>query len=313
MSRRNASRGSSNRQWNAYSPPDSSGNAGASGSRGQPSFFYYNPEGSSQSQWWYNTFAEGQEQPHSEPPPPVQYHNPYPFYSGSNYYDNYQEYRPMETVAFQPPPRARSRTVTPPPTQSPSPDYLATSDESSAPISDPSSSRKLLILDLNGTLLHRSPHVPKGRVKKPEEHVVPQNPPLPRLRPVHPRPYMPSFRSYVFHPQTKAWLDVMIWSSAQPHSVTDMVHKCFGDQKDQLAAVWARDTLGLATEHYCTIFPWLSISLDSIKCGSVLVLRSQSADNERSEYTLEQAVRRAACGWRAGVEYAFSQDYASDG
>ncbi|THH32655.1 hypothetical protein EUX98_g1510 [Antrodiella citrinella] len=42
----------------------------------------------------------------------------------------------------------------------------------------------------------------------------------------------------------------MIWSSAQPHSVNDMVRKTFGEDEDELVAVWARDTLGLSAEHY---------------------------------------------------------------
>ncbi|KAF8885178.1 hypothetical protein BD779DRAFT_694928 [Infundibulicybe gibba] len=99
--------------------------------------------------------------------------------------------------------------------------------------------RKLLILDLNGTLLYRSPHV--SRARSYQRH---------NLRPVHPRPYMSSFVSYLFHPHTLQWLDTMIWSSAQPHSVADMVGKCFGDSQASLLAIWARDTLGLSQAQY---------------------------------------------------------------
>jgi hypothetical protein len=67
---------------------------------------------------------------------------------------------------------------------------------------------------------------------------------------VHPRPYMGAFRAYLFAPQTRAWLDTMIWSSAQPHSVKDMVERCFGEDQDRLVAVWARDTLGLSSLEY---------------------------------------------------------------
>lgn len=61
----------------------------------------------------------------------------------------------------------------------------------------------------------------------------------------------------------------MVWSSAQPHSVDDMVGKCFdaeeveggerGVEKDKeskkrgrehLVAIWARDTLGLTEGEY---------------------------------------------------------------
>jgi hypothetical protein len=85
---------------------------------------------------------------------------------------------------------------------------------------------------------------------------------------------MPSFRSYLFDERTRKWLDTMVWSSAQPHSVDDMVGKCFdedvtagggvlgqgeeelggdGDRKkgrENLVAIWARDTLGLTQGEY---------------------------------------------------------------
>jgi hypothetical protein len=70
------------------------------------------------------------------------------------------------------------------------------------------------------------------------------------LRTAHPRPYMSSFTSYRFHATTRSWLDTMIWSSAQLHSVANMVNGCFGDRKDELVAVWARDTLGLEQKDY---------------------------------------------------------------
>ncbi|KAJ7054155.1 hypothetical protein C8F01DRAFT_497406 [Mycena amicta] len=100
--------------------------------------------------------------------------------------------------------------------------------------------RKLLILDLNGTLLLRSKH---SRGSK-QAHG-------PRLRTVHPRPYLPAFREYIFHTNTQEWLDTMVWSSAQPASVADMVNNCFRDQKQLFLAIWARDTLDLPPELYC--------------------------------------------------------------
>ncbi|KAI8976379.1 NLI interacting factor-like phosphatase-domain-containing protein [Trametes punicea] len=146
------------------------------------------------------------------------------------------------------------RSMTPPPPRSPSPSYFAIAEQTPSRISEPSASRKLLVLDLNGTLLHRSAHMqrPKHRHNQPYE-VRPRDEHgnwLPRLRPVHPRPYMRAFRSYLFAPQTQEWLDVMVWSSAQPHSVNDMVDKCFGEYKQKLVAMWARDTLGLSNDHY---------------------------------------------------------------
>ncbi|KAH9931743.1 hypothetical protein B0H21DRAFT_878914 [Amylocystis lapponica] len=146
-----------------------------------------------------------------------------------------------------PPREPDPRSVTPPPPRSPSPTYLALTEGSSSHLPDPTKSRKLLILDLNGTLVFRS----NVRSKVKPEKIPGENWHfLPRLRPVHPRPYMPAFRSYLFASETRAWLDVMVWSSAQPHSVNDMVERCFHEQKEHLVAVWARDTLGLSEDHY---------------------------------------------------------------
>ncbi|KAI0698025.1 hypothetical protein BC835DRAFT_1413355 [Cytidiella melzeri] len=141
------------------------------------------------------------------------------------------------------------RPVTPPPPRSPSPTYLKLADETPRRLSSPDTERKLLILDLNGTLVHRATAMrPKNRAAP--AALDDKGRPLPRLRPVHPRPYMTTFRSYLFAPETRAWLDVMVWSSAQPHSVEDMVAKCFALDKERLLAVWARDTLGLTQDHY---------------------------------------------------------------
>ncbi|KAJ3776418.1 NLI interacting factor-like phosphatase-domain-containing protein [Lentinula raphanica] len=107
----------------------------------------------------------------------------------------------------------------------------------SSTISNPTTHRKLLVLDLNGTLVFR----PK-RYAKPSTHAQSGSA---KLRVVHPRPYMTSFCDYLFHPQTKEWLDAMVWSSAQPHSVNDMIQHSFGRHQGDLKAVWARDTLDL--------------------------------------------------------------------
>jgi hypothetical protein len=141
----------------------------------------------------------------------------------------------------------------------PSADYLGISLTPSRhlPISDRPSCRKLLILDLNGTLLFRSPTRHKRRKTAHLQHGSTMNPPgigdgfVPRLRTVHPRPYIGAFRSYLFAPSTRAWLDTMVWSSAQPNSVEDMVDKCFGPLKSMLVAIWSRDTLGLTEADYC--------------------------------------------------------------
>ncbi len=78
---------------------------------------------------------------------------------------------------------------------------------------------KLLVLDLNGTLLH-SPPPPKPYRGRRHQHPAPRR--------IMPRPYLTAFRTYLFAPRTRAWLDVMVWSSAQPHSVEDMMLDTFG-------------------------------------------------------------------------------------
>jgi hypothetical protein len=69
-----------------------------------------------------------------------------------------------------------------------------------------------------------------------------------------PRAYLTAFRAYLFAPWTRTWLDVMVWSPAQPHSVEDMMSDTFGRDRDTFLAIWARDTLGLTEDHYRASF-----------------------------------------------------------
>ncbi|CAE6477030.1 unnamed protein product [Rhizoctonia solani] len=129
----------------------------------------------------------------------------------------------------------RYRRPPPPPfvPTPPSAEYLALSEIRSTRLSlssDKPESRKLLVLDLNGTLVLRSPRT--------------YNAP----RAVMPRPFSKTFKEYVF--REGSHLDVMVWSSAQPHSVHSMLESFFGSDRNRLVGVWARDTLGLASEHY---------------------------------------------------------------
>ena len=226
--------------------------------------------------WWFNTFGkqqdpllEGEEDPatstSSENKNEVR--NEFPL-EPKSYDPKYREYRPpprSPSPAFRPQP-PRSRTATPPLHQRPSSEYLATSGGPSGPLADPTSSRKLLVLDLNGTLLHRSPRPSRGAPRYP---IPGQEGFQPRLRPVHPRPYLPSFKSYIFHPSNKQWLDVMVWSSAQPHSVHDMVDKCFRHEQHHFVAVWARDTLGLPQHLYSTAIPSITHTIVDTQYTSV--------------------------------------------
>ncbi|KAF8508091.1 phosphoprotein phosphatase [Hysterangium stoloniferum] len=118
----------------------------------------------------------------------------------------------------------------------PSASYLAKTAAPSQHISTPQSCKKLIILDLNGTLLFRPRAKSRGR------------------RQVLLRPYIPVLRSFIFHDVVKPWLDVMIWSSAQPQNVKYMANKCFETGLDMgssdFKAIWARDTLGLPQRDY---------------------------------------------------------------
>lgn len=173
--------------------------------------------------------------------------------------------RTMSTTAtsFQTGERSRSPSPSVPERRTlPTGSYLNLSLQPSLPLADPTASRKLLVLDLNGTLLLRSPHS-RDRPRAPppsysrgrQSADTPSNP-YPAPRTVYLRPYLPSFRAYLFHPNTLQWLDTMVWSSAQPHSVNDMVDKCFGTYKEGLKAIWARDTLGLIGNEYCKSNPF---------------------------------------------------------
>jgi len=148
--------------------------------------------------------------------------------------------------------------------------------------------RKLLVLDLNGTLLYRSPHRSRrnsGSGVKEEGIYTQFNPSQPRsIRTAHPRPYLVPFCNYLFHPSTKQWLDTMVWSSAQPHNVDDMVEKCFGVMKRELVAIWARDRLGLAAGDYgmspCSVS---RIIRSSFFTSLSLSARQKNTNDERSQ------------------------------
>jgi hypothetical protein len=113
----------------------------------------------------------------------------------------------------------------------PSDSYFAQSTVPSKRLASPS--RKLLVLDLNGTLVFRSP------ASSPTAQ-----------REVHPRPYMSAFAKFIARHPT---IQTMIWSSAQPHNVGKMVDVAFGngsEGKSSLVHIWARDTLGLSRSEF---------------------------------------------------------------
>ena len=93
--------------------------------------------------------------------------------------------------------------------------------------------RLLLVLDLNGTLLLRSR---SGRT-------------------VFHRPYLRTFLDYLSvassGPQGSGLsaIDLVVWSSARPHSVEKMVNDIFGTSSS-LLAIWNRTHLGLGDREY---------------------------------------------------------------
>lgn len=122
----------------------------------------------------------------------------------------------------------------------PSNAYLKTSSSLSITLSKPN--LKLIVLDLNGTLVWRPDRAKSSYLPKP-------------------RTGLSQFLTFLFDN-----FAVMIWSSSSPKSVNTMVRctsrskfseltvQCnaiFSDtQKEKLVAVWARDTLGLNSNDY---------------------------------------------------------------
>ncbi|CAJ0749320.1 1767_t:CDS:2 [Entrophospora sp. SA101] len=92
-----------------------------------------------------------------------------------------------------------------------------------------SPSPKLLVLDLNGTLVYRK----KSQRSKITRVVL--------------RPYISEFIKYVLFSGNFL---VMTWSSARPENVDLMVEEAFGDFRKHLLAVWGRDTFGMTEQEY---------------------------------------------------------------
>ena len=120
------------------------------------------------------------------------------------------------------------------PIPQPSQDYLLNASLPPFRLTEPT--RKLLILDLNGTLLYRPRNPSKPRyVDMRQASAVPVV-----------RPHLDIFLKYIF-----SHFDVMIWSSAQPKNVNSMIDAVMNRrQKKMLLDIWARDTLGLSQEEY---------------------------------------------------------------
>ncbi|CAI2162469.1 19543_t:CDS:1 [Funneliformis geosporum] len=100
--------------------------------------------------------------------------------------------------------------------------YLEVANVASVKLEKPS--QKLLVLDLNGTLVYRDY---KKSIEK--------------------RPHMENFLRYIF--ESNSFI-VMVWSSAQPYNVNKMVDVAFGNYAKKLAAIWTRDEFNLSPEDY---------------------------------------------------------------
>ncbi|KAK5829137.1 HAD-like domain-containing protein [Linnemannia elongata] len=82
----------------------------------------------------------------------------------------------------------------------------------------------LVVLDLNGTLFYRAKN---------------------NKRNVTPRPHLQAFLDFIFE-----HCKVMVWSSAQPHSVDTMLSCGFGNRVEKLDRVWTRKDFRLSEHDY---------------------------------------------------------------
>ncbi|TKA55838.1 hypothetical protein B0A49_12998 [Cryomyces minteri] len=113
--------------------------------------------------------------------------------------------------------------VTPLPVPKPTATYL--SQASQEPQRLASARPLLIIIDLNGTLIHRPKHRPTS---------------------FKARPHVPDFLSYLIANYT-----CLVWSSAQPQNVKALCAQLFTPaQRAQLVGEWGRDTLGLNKLQY---------------------------------------------------------------
>ncbi|KAJ9502119.1 hypothetical protein H2202_002183 [Exophiala xenobiotica] len=127
-------------------------------------------------------------------------------------------------------PSRRSRTATPgrvepPPAPKPTSAYKKMAAQ--APALRKTPQKLLVILDLNGTLLVR----PNGRADPTKFKI---------------RPGVTQLLDYLFSNHV-----VMVYSSARPENATAMVNNLIHPkQRNEMAAVWARDKLGLNSRQY---------------------------------------------------------------
>lgn len=111
-----------------------------------------------------------------------------------------------------------------PPQPEPTQEYLQKASIPSKQLDHPQT--LLVIIDLNGTLVHRPSRKNSSRVVC--------------------RPYVQAFLDYLLTNHR-----VMVWSSARPENVGKMCNQLFDPaRRAQLLAEWGRDTLGLTQQQY---------------------------------------------------------------
>jgi len=170
-----------------------------------------------------------------QPPQPSSFH----FFTPS-YHPQAQYQQPPPSRNKPLPNPTRSGTLSPSPQHrplvlaEPCQDYILNASLPPFRLENPTP--KLLILDLNGTLLHR----PRNRTLELNTHM--------RKASKHPvlRPHLREFMVYIFQ-----HFQVMFWSSAKPHNVKAMINAATTpEQRDEIIAVWDRSRFGLSASEY---------------------------------------------------------------
>ncbi|EGC48391.1 NIF domain-containing protein [Histoplasma capsulatum var. duboisii H88] len=144
-----------------------------------------------------------------------------------HHYHNHFNSGPLQSHSSGSNPRSQTstspRSVTPPTAASATTAYITQS--SSQPTITTGTRPLLIILDLNGTLIHRIGRRPL-RFKT--------------------RPGLYNFINELFENYT-----VMVWTSSRPQTVREVLERTFvAEEREKFVAVWARDTLGLNAKQY---------------------------------------------------------------
>lgn len=173
---------------------------------------YYMPQMSQPTYWQY--------------PQPRQSQAPFPQPSSSG-----TVYLTASSPPFKnPPEEVNPLAHIPEPTQ----DYILSTSLPPYRLETPNT--KLLILDLNGTLLYRRRH--SGRDRNMDMRRSSQKPLL--------RPHLAEFMDYIFR-----HFKIMFWSSATPRNVHAMISAATTDsQRTQIVTIWDRQSLGLSSSAY---------------------------------------------------------------